>query len=259
MNNHDFVIITENEPMVAWLRDSLLDRGFSVLVGDLSDFNPNSINILFYYSKILSNAFLTQFLGSIIVNVHNSLLPKYRGLHAFSWAIEFGERDLGYTLHRVIPSVDSGENFSQTKIVLDSNCDVNCAFRFGFIAIKEWLPEALEELFHNRLPNKSTHSNEGKVSTRLFKRRTGPYVLAEPFDMERLRNALRASNPPYGRGLVFNKAEFAEKIYLLPFSPECRDWINAQNYTLFDEFVQCSDGKLKVNFIDLKSTVQVNS
>ena len=249
MNNNDFVIITENELRVSWLAKSLTDRGYSVLVGDESCVQPHAINILFYYSKILPASFLNTFSESILLNVHNSLLPHYRGLHAFSWAIEFGETDLGYTLHRVSAKVDAGEILSQTKFHLAPNCDVNCAFRIGQHVLAAWLPAVLEKLIRFGVTESTKPSTPNLNSSEVFKRRSGPYVLTSSFDMERLKNAVRASNPPYGKGLVFQQDEPSERIFLLPFSPECTKWVASQKSKLSVEVLQCTDGYIKVNSI----------
>ena len=258
MSNYDFVIITENKPKVNWLSESLKSRGFSVLVGDLSNINSDSINILFYYSKILPSSFLAAFSDTIILNVHNSLLPEYPGLHAFSWAIEFGESDLGFSLHKVSAEVDAGQILAQTRFSLSPDCDVNCAFRIGLQALEKWLPITLERFIRQELPLLPGAAVSKENPHKLFKRRSGPYVLTDDFDMSRLRNALRASNPPYGKGLVFRRNDNLQKIYLLPFSWECREWVDAQESDLLVEVVQCSDGNLSVNSILIKSVRQIN-
>lgn len=43
------------------------------------------------------------------VNVHGSILPKYRGLHSIYWAIMNNESQLGYTIHEVNDAIDDGD------------------------------------------------------------------------------------------------------------------------------------------------------
>lgn len=50
------------------------------------------------------------------VNYHNSLLPKYGGLHSTAFAVYFGEEESGYTFHRVAKSFDSGNILLQEKM-----------------------------------------------------------------------------------------------------------------------------------------------
>lgn len=44
----------------------------------------------------------------ILVNYHNSLLPKYRGLCATSWSIYMGEKRIGFSFHIVNENIDDG-------------------------------------------------------------------------------------------------------------------------------------------------------
>ncbi len=57
-------------------------------------------------------------LGS--VNMHNSLLPKYRGAYANSWPLYFGERESGVTLHYMTEKFDDGDIIWQEKFTIDA-------------------------------------------------------------------------------------------------------------------------------------------
>jgi hypothetical protein len=109
------------------------------------------------------------------------------------------------------------------------------------------------------LPKISSPHVSKKNPGEVFKRRSGPYELTGPFEMKRLKNALRASNPPYGKGLVFHRDDSSQKIYLLPLSIECREWVGSQNSDLLVESVQCVDGGLDINSIVINSARQINS
>ena len=49
------------------------------------------------------------------LNMHGSLLPKYRGIHSVFWAIMNGEKELGYTIHEVNEFVDDGDVLYQYR------------------------------------------------------------------------------------------------------------------------------------------------
>jgi phosphoribosylglycinamide formyltransferase-1 len=51
-----------------------------------------------------------------IVNIHPSLLPAYRGLHAVERAVAAGEREIGVTLHTVDAGMDTGRIIAQDVI-----------------------------------------------------------------------------------------------------------------------------------------------
>ena len=60
------------------------------------------------YMKILSSKFINNFPGKII-NIHPSLLPKYKGINTFSKIIKNKEKKTGCTVHFVNENLDSGK------------------------------------------------------------------------------------------------------------------------------------------------------
>jgi len=67
------------------------------------------------FMRILSENFIKKFNGKII-NIHPSLLPKYKGLNTHSKAIENKDRFSGCTVHYVTEKMDSGKIIMQKKI-----------------------------------------------------------------------------------------------------------------------------------------------
>jgi phosphoribosylglycinamide formyltransferase-1 len=67
------------------------------------------------FMKILSKEFIKKFDGNII-NIHPSLLPKYKGLNTHSRAIKNKETFTGCTVHYVTARLDSGKIIIQKKI-----------------------------------------------------------------------------------------------------------------------------------------------
>ena len=65
--------------------------------------------------KILSKDFIKKFDGKII-NVHPSLLPKYKGLNTHTRAIKNKDKFTGCTIHYVTAKLDSGKIIMQKKI-----------------------------------------------------------------------------------------------------------------------------------------------
>ena len=60
------------------------------------------------FMRILSDWFVDQWLGKLI-NIHPSLLPKYKGLNTHARALEASDTEHGATVHWVTPELDSGE------------------------------------------------------------------------------------------------------------------------------------------------------
>ena len=67
------------------------------------------------FMKILSEEFIKKFDGKII-NIHPSLLPKYKGLNTHSRAIKNKDKLAGCTVHYVTTKLDSGKIILQKKI-----------------------------------------------------------------------------------------------------------------------------------------------
>ena len=67
------------------------------------------------FMKILSNDFIKKFNGKII-NIHPSLLPKYKGLNTHSRAIQNRDEFSGCTVHHVTEKLDSGKIIMQRKV-----------------------------------------------------------------------------------------------------------------------------------------------
>ena len=67
------------------------------------------------YMKILSDNFIKKFNGKII-NIHPSLLPKYKGLNTHQRVIENRENFSGCTVHYVNKKLDSGKIILQKKV-----------------------------------------------------------------------------------------------------------------------------------------------
>ena len=65
--------------------------------------------------KILSKAFIEKYKNKII-NIHPSLLPKFKGLNTHKRAIENGEKFSGCTVHFVTSKLDSGKIIMQRKV-----------------------------------------------------------------------------------------------------------------------------------------------
>ena len=71
------------------------------------------------YMKILSAGFIKKF-GKRIINIHPSLLPKYKGLNTHSRAIKNKDKLAGCTVHYVAAKLDSGKIILQKKVKISA-------------------------------------------------------------------------------------------------------------------------------------------
>ena len=85
----------------------------------LKDLKSNNIKLICLagFMKILSKDFIRKFKGKIL-NIHPSLLPKYKGLNTHHRAIQNKEKYSGCTVHLVNSKLDSGKIILQKKVKL---------------------------------------------------------------------------------------------------------------------------------------------
>tara|TARA_Y100000768_G_scaffold306336_1_gene240350 strand:- start:4348 stop:4929 length:582 start_codon:yes stop_codon:yes gene_type:complete len=83
----------------------------------LLELKKNKVNLvcLAGFMKILSKSFIKNFKGKIL-NIHPSLLPKYKGLNTHHRVLNKREKYSGCTVHYVTSNLDSGKIILQTKV-----------------------------------------------------------------------------------------------------------------------------------------------
>ena len=97
------------------------------------------------FMKILSSGFIKKFKNPIL-NIHPSLLPKYKGLNTHIRAIENKDKFSGATVHVVTPKLDSGKIILQKKVrILKSDTEKTLAKKVLKIEHKLY-PAAIEKI-----------------------------------------------------------------------------------------------------------------
>ena len=88
----------------------------------LSIINPGNKDIIFLcgYMMIIPPEIIKE-LNSRIINIHPSLLPKYKGLNTHKRVLENKEAYHGCTVHQVNEGIDSGKLIAQYKIKIYDN------------------------------------------------------------------------------------------------------------------------------------------
>lgn len=71
------------------------------------------------FMRVLTAGFVTPWQGRML-NIHPSLLPKYKGLHTHARALEAGDTDHGCTVHLVTAALDDGPTLGQAHITIQS-------------------------------------------------------------------------------------------------------------------------------------------
>lgn len=84
------------------------------LISALSKFSPDLI-VLAGFMKVLPKEFI-EYYKNMIINIHPSLLPSFKGLHAIERAFEYGVMISGCTVHWVTETIDSGRIITQVPV-----------------------------------------------------------------------------------------------------------------------------------------------
>ena len=100
------------------------------------------------FMKILSKDFIKKFNGKII-NIHPSLLPKYKGLKTHERALKNKEKFSGCTVHYVSSKLDSGKIILQKKVKISKNDTVNTLAKKILKKEHKLFPEAIKKVISN--------------------------------------------------------------------------------------------------------------
>ena len=110
--------------------------------------NKITLIILAGYMKISSKNLINLF-GKKIINIHPSLLPKFKGLNTFSRVLESNEVKTGCTVHFVTEKLDSGKIITQKFFYLKKNDNVAELKRKTHNLEYLAFPEAIIKLYRN--------------------------------------------------------------------------------------------------------------
>lgn len=147
--HHELRAVVPVIPEPDWTRslaEWAVDAGVpnTVESGDYRDLEEG-VDLAFsvFYDRILEAAFLGE-CGQAL-NLHNSPLPRYRGVNPINWALKNGEPEHGVTIHEIVEEVDAGPIASQVTFTIypefDEVIDVyRRALRFGWTLFRQTMP-----------------------------------------------------------------------------------------------------------------------
>jgi methionyl-tRNA formyltransferase len=153
------------------------------------------------YHKILPPVLLHLPPGGVL-NVHGSLLPRYRGPCPWKWAIMNGETRSGATVQRMAAEVDRGEILSQRELPIDPEDTGETLFLRISALAGPLLAETLLDLFQGKLVPR--RQDEEQASTQGYPGDDDARICWD-WDAERIRNQIRGLCPRPGAWTQYGK------------------------------------------------------
>lgn len=122
----------------------------------IEKYRPELI-VLAGFMRILSDDFVNHFYGKMI-NIHPSLLPKYRGLHTHKRALDAGDSEHGLSIHYVSAKLDGGPVILQKTVpVLENDTESSLAERvlaqehIAYPQVIQWFSQGRLQLIDNQV------------------------------------------------------------------------------------------------------------
>ena len=114
----------------------------------------------FYYRLMLKPELLALAKAGAL-NLHGSLLPRYRGRVPVNWAVIRGERETGATLHYMVEKPDAGDIVSQQAVPILPDDTALEVFNKVVVAAEVALDRALPDLLAGRAPRQPQDLSQG--------------------------------------------------------------------------------------------------
>jgi methionyl-tRNA formyltransferase len=152
----------------------------------------------FYYRSMLSSSVLSLARRGAL-NMHGSLLPKYRGRAPVNWAILRGERETGATLHYMVERADAGDIVDQLAVPILRDDDAREVFAKVTVAAETILARSLPGLIAGTAPRRPQPVEPGQYFGR---RRPEDGRIDWSCSAEQIHNLVRAVAPPFPGAFV---------------------------------------------------------
>jgi methionyl-tRNA formyltransferase len=200
----------DNPAETIWF-DSVARTAAEYGIATISPVDPNAIDIVaqveackpdflfsFYYRSMLKSALLALPPRGAL-NMHGSLLPKYRGRVPINWAIIHGETETGATLHYMDKRADSGDIVAQQSVAILADDTAREVFDKVTVAAENVLRGALPSLRAGNAPRRKQDLEAGSY---YGARKPEDGRIAWSKNAMAIHNLVRAVAPPYPGALT---------------------------------------------------------
>lgn len=166
--------------------------GLLALLPQFQKIAPDYIFSFYYRHLIASDILAVARIAAL--NMHGSLLPKYRGRAPVNWAILHGETETGASLHIMEAKPDAGDIVGQMAVPIDPDEDATAVFAKVSNAAIEVMRAALPELLQGRVPRTPNVLANGSY---FGGRKPEDGRIQWSQDALQVHNLIRAVAPPY--------------------------------------------------------------
>ncbi len=128
------------------------------MINILDKYNPDLV-VLAGFMRILSSVFVNKYLGKLI-NIHPSLLPKYKGLETHRQVIENNDEYHGVTVHFVDNTLDGGPICAQSSIRVQTKNTKELEIEIHKLEHKIY-PEVINEIAEGKI-----YFSDGEINKR---------------------------------------------------------------------------------------------
>ncbi|ELI3523149.1 hypothetical protein Q8E21_003108 [Vibrio vulnificus] len=188
-----------------------------------------------------------------IINIHYSLLPKYRGMHSTVWAIINGESELGLTIHEINEFIDDGDIIFQHRIEYKDQTSTE---------IMEHCNRYVEDNLSNLVldyvsGNIDKIVQDKSLASWVCKRNIDDCKLDFSLDLKLIKRFFKALSFPYprpffifnGKRLTIEKADFVENGTIMTFGRVVNVdtdgvWIQVKNGYLIASLIKDESGEI---------------
>lgn len=201
---------------------------------NINDLKPDLIIVMGYGLKL--NKFILQLPSFGCINIHVSLLPRWRGASPIEYAIMNGDKKTGITIFKLIEEMDAGPIIATDSILIDCNENKeDLTERLNILGLK-LLDSILPNIFNKKInykiqdKNKITYAN--KISTKNRK-------LDFNENIGTISNKIRAFSPKPSAWFIYKN----ERIKIIKSKVVTGVW--KPNVILNENFdIGCRDGKI---------------
>jgi methionyl-tRNA formyltransferase len=200
------VVTTKDDPKeTQWFASTAVmaaDYGLTVVTPDdvntpeleqtVTELRPDFVFSFYFRSMIGANLLKAARLGAL--NIHGSMLPRYRGRAPVNWAILHGERETGATLHYMNARADAGDIVDQLAVPILENDEARDIFGKVTVSAEIILARSLPGLITGTAPRLPQQLQAGQYFGR---RRPEDGRIDWAAGARDIHNLVRAVAPPF--------------------------------------------------------------